>query len=112
MTATPDGGLFDVVPSLAEIEGRITAYRERRESLLAELRVCDQRLDRLTAVLHALRDFAADFTAAATATRLAEGGWSGTGEQLVATTRAVLAGPDAPGAAQPTALPAGRNSRS
>lgn len=85
-----DARLFDVVPSLAEVEDRISAHRRRQDALRAELRICAERLSRLTALLHALREFAGDGLAAATAARLAEGGWSGTGAQLVATTRAVL----------------------
>lgn len=89
--AASEGRLFDVVPSLAEIEDRLAAYRRRREALQSELCICDERLGRLTALLYALREFAGDAPAAATAVQLTEGGWSGTGEQLVATIRAVLA---------------------
>ncbi len=85
------GRLFEVVPSLAEVEDRLAAHRRRREALTAELVAVDERLNRLIALLHALRVFAGDFSAATTAAGLAEGGWSGTGEQLVAVTRAVLA---------------------
>lgn len=89
-TAGGDDRLFDVAPSLAELEDRLSAHRQQEDALRAELRICEERLSRLTALLHAIREFAGDGQAAATAARLAEGGWSGTGRQLVATTRAVL----------------------
>lgn len=83
--------LFDVVMELPDVEDMLDGCRHLRDDLARKVDLCDRQINRLTALAHALREFAGDATAAAVATRLAENGWSGTGEQLVMSSRAVLA---------------------
>jgi len=96
MTSAAGHRLFDIVPPVQEVERLLRACREEQRSLHAQLRACDLRLSHLTALAHALRELAAEPPVAAVAARLAESGWSGTGEQLVTCARAVHAGAETP----------------
>jgi hypothetical protein len=88
--AFADDRLFDVVADVRDVEALRVNYQRLRDQLADEIGNCDEQLHRLGALAHALRELAGDRAAAATATALAEHAWSGTGEQLVATARAVL----------------------
>jgi hypothetical protein len=83
--------LFDVVLELHDVEDMLNGCRRLRDDLARKVDHCDRSINRLTALAHALREFAGDPAAAAVATRLAENGWAGTGDQLVTSSRPVLA---------------------
>jgi hypothetical protein len=85
-----DGRLFDVALELPDVEDMLAGCRRLRDDLSRKVDLCDRQINRLTALAHALREFIGDPAAAAVATRLTENGWSGTGDQLVTSTRAVL----------------------
>ncbi len=95
-TAAANGLLFDLAPALGDVEGLLAGCLRRRQQLLDEITWCDRELRRLDALAHALRELAGESAAAAVAGRLAESGWSGSGEQLVTSARAVAAAPTRP----------------
>ncbi|MGY1810643.1 hypothetical protein ACI8AF_25015 [Blastococcus sp. SYSU D00669] len=89
--AATNGLLFDIAPALGDVERLLTGCQRRRQQLLEDVGQCDRELRRLHALAHALRELAGESPAAAVAGRLAENGWSGSGEQLVSSARAVVA---------------------
>ena len=91
--AATNGLLFDIAPALGDVERLLTGCQRRRQQLLEDVGQCDRELRRLHALAHALRELAGESPAAAVAGRLAENGWSGSGEQLVTSARAVAAQP-------------------
>ncbi len=92
MSAAPySGRLFDVAPTLVDVEEQLTRLAGLRDQLASGIADCDRDIGRLTALAHALRELADDRATAAVAGRLAENGWSGSGDQLVTVARAVTA---------------------
>lgn len=83
--------LFDIAPTISDVEDLVGDNERRRDQLAGEVAACDRELRRLRALAHALRELVDDPSAAAVAGRLAEHGWSGTGEELVTSARGVAA---------------------
>lgn len=89
MSAPAADRLFDIAPTISAVEDLVGGSERRRDQLVSEVAACDRELRRLRALAQALRELVDDPLAAAVAGRLAEHGWSGTGEALAASTRGV-----------------------
>jgi hypothetical protein len=86
-----DGHLFDVVPQIRDVEDMLAGCRRLRDDLARQVSICDRSINRLDALAYALRELAGEPATAAVAARLTENGWSGSGEQLATSARAVVA---------------------
>lgn len=91
MTAIDDEVLFELPPRLVDVTGLMRKLQLLRDQLVYELDSVDRDLGRLGALAHAVGELADEPVAAVVAGRLAEHTWTGTGDQLVFTARAVVA---------------------